>query len=273
MRYILLFLVLFLGCKDCEADVPKVIVSIAPTKFLVEKIGGEHVSCTLFVPPGTSPHSYEPSLRQIVESSNASLWFRIGESFETRVIRALKDKMQIVDLREGLPLLPSSCSCHGSNDIDTHIWLSPHLLKIQAVSIEKELSSLFPENSPVFKDNLADLLVELSALDEEIKEICDNSPRDYFISSHPAFGYFCKEYGFVELPIEIGGKDPTAKQITYLISEAKIKGVDRVIIQPQYSTRGALHIAKELKASVKMLDPYEEKVIENLKSIAHALSE
>lgn len=271
MRLIFLFSLFFLGCV--EASVPKVIVSIAPTKCLVETIGGDKLECTLFVPQGTSPHSYEPSMKQIIDASNASLWFRIGEGFETRVLRVFKDKMGIIDLRDGLALIPSSCSCHGSNELDTHIWLNPSMLKIQAQRIGQALSEAFPEHKEEFQNRLNLLLGELTILDRELQDICAASCRHYFISAHPAFGYFCKEYGFEEMPIEIAGKEPTARQITTLIDQAIQRNVNCVIIEPQYSKKGALHIARELGADVRLLDPYEEKVIENLKSIAHTLSQ
>lgn len=61
-----------------------VIVSVAPHKYFVERIGGETVTVLLMVPASATPHSYEPPPRQILEAAKADIWFRIGEGFEKR---------------------------------------------------------------------------------------------------------------------------------------------------------------------------------------------
>ena len=42
-----------------------VVVSILPQADFVERVGGEHVAVTVMVPPGASPHTYEPLPSQI----------------------------------------------------------------------------------------------------------------------------------------------------------------------------------------------------------------
>lgn len=256
------------------ASPPKVIVTVAPTKFLVEKIAGNRVEVEKFVPAGASPHSFEPTSRQLLEASKGVLWFRIGEGFEGRTLDVFKGKTKLVNLRDGLPLISGqSCRCHPQDPHDPHIWLSTHLLKIQSKTITQALSDLLPESKSFFEENLTALVTELDILDNDIKAMVAKSPRQYILVTHPAFGYFCRDYGLVQLSIEVDGKEPTPRQMTDLIQLARTQKIDRLFLEPQHNAKGGIRIAQELNIQTYWLDPYKENVIENLKTIAKAFTE
>jgi len=266
----LLFLLLLFASPLLAS--PKILVSIAPEKYLVDRITNNTLDVEILVPSGASPHSYEPSLRQMMDVFQCVLWFRIGENFENQVVEVLSPHMEIIDLREGVELLPLSC-CHHSKDAhDSHTWLSPKLLKIQAVAIAEGLKQQFPEHSPLFIENLSSLLNELDLLDQDITKQLDSRKIDTILVSHPAFGYFCREYGLKQLSIEVEGKEPSPKQVTSLLKEARLHKIRQVYVQPQYSRKGADRVAHELKAQIVLLDPYEEDVVGNLRTLAKVIS-
>ena len=65
------------------ADVPlPVIVSIAPQKYMLERIAGDRVTVSVLVRPGADPHSYEPGPAQMRACASARVWFTIGVPFE-----------------------------------------------------------------------------------------------------------------------------------------------------------------------------------------------
>lgn len=270
--YKLLFTLLLLSSFALQAKID-VLVSIAPQKFIVERIGGETVSVETIVPQGASPHSYEPTLRQVISARQGKAWFRMGESFEIRLVNALKNTLVIVDQREGADLISASCSCHSSDDAhDPHIWLSPRLLQIQATQIAHTLSQLNPESASIYAQNLEGLIFELETLDQEIRQTLAKNSNRIVLVSHPAFGYFCRDYGFTQLSIEMEGKEPAPKYLTDLLLKARGLNIRYVFLQRQYNTKGGERLAKELKAKIVYLDPYAEKVLENLKIIAEAFS-
>ena len=59
-----------------------VVVSIAPQKYMVERIAGNLVTVTVLVKAGADPHAYEPSPAQMRECAAARLYFSIGVPFE-----------------------------------------------------------------------------------------------------------------------------------------------------------------------------------------------
>lgn len=260
------FIFFLLLCSSLEAKI-EVLVSIAPQKYLAERIGGDHLSVSVIVPAGANSHTYEPTARQIISASHGKIWFRIGESFENRLIQKLKN-VEIVDQRIGLDLIQSGCGCCLQDSHDPHIWLSPKLLKKQASQMEFFLSQIEPDHAPFFFQNLCLLLEDLDQLDLECKALFQDGTQKVILVSHPAFGYFCRDYGLEQVSIEMEGKEPTPRYILDLLSKARLSKIKTVFLQKQHNPKGGITIAKEIGATTQYIDPYVENVIENIKLIA-----
>lgn len=271
-----------IGYAQNESDQrPIVMVSIAPYKFFVEAIAGNTVRPFLMVPPGASFHTYEPTPKQILEGSQAEIWFRIGESFEARALQALRShhpNMQIVDLRKGVDLITveagHQCCCCHQDGADLHIWLSPRMAKVQAKLIAQTLSETYPQNRELYQQRLSTLLNNLDILDKEITQTLAPLQQRTIMVAHPAYAYFARDYNLQQLPIEYEGKDPSGRQLTTLLQQARAKNIKTIFIQNQYSSKGASLIAKELGAEVVTLDPYSSSgdYFATLREIARRIS-
>ncbi len=233
------------------------------------------VSVEVIVPPGVSSHSYEPTFNQLFTIKKGDIWFRIGESFEKQLLSVIKKDGIVVDQRDGIDLLPLTCSHHSLDReaYDPHIWLSPPLLKIAAKQIAKTLSHYHPERASFYQKNLNALLTELDSLDKEISNTLSSKKERVILVSHPAFGYFCHNYGIEQLSIEMEGQEATPIDITDLLRQARALNIGYVFLQKQHNTKGGKWIAHALGAKTIFLDPYAEDVIENLKTIAQMFSE
>lgn len=262
------------------ADVPTVLVSVAPHKFFVEQIAKETIHVHLMVPAGASSHTYEPTARQMMSASHASLWFYIGEPFENRAIQALKShhpEMQFVDLRKGLHLIKAEegqarCGCCPGS-VDLHFWLSARQAQIQAKTIADSLSLTFPAYANFYQKNLILFQKTLQELDEIIQTILDDIKNRNILVSHPAYAYFCRDYCLHQYSIEIEGKDPSPQQMTQLLNLARKSAIKTVFIQMQYNNKGAKLVADTLGANLVVLDPYSEKYLSSMLEIAHAFAE
>lgn len=279
----LLFLSAFLFSEEGPqkvAEKPTVLVSVPPYRFFVNEIAGDTLVVKLMVPVGASAHTYEPTPKQMIQSSHADMWFRLGEPFETKAIAALvqvNPSMQIVDLRKNIPLLHGCCKHHhhagASCGSDLHLWLSPKIAKKQAQIIAEALISRYPEHAKLYETNLNGLMDALDQLDVSIRNLLEPVKNRTLLVSHPAYAYFCQEYNFRQIAIEFEGKDPTAKQLTTLLQEAKNSHVRAIFTQPQYSDKAARLIAKEINAKVIEVDPYAEDYFVTLKKIARLVQE
>lgn len=258
------------------------LVSMAPYVGIVQDLTDKQVQVELLVPAGFSAHTYEPTPKQIMNATKGAIWFTVGELFESRVEAALKadnPNLVVVDLRQGLSLMGGhkhdehdghSHCCGGA---DTHIWMSPKMMLTQVELMAKSLKNVFPELTPIIEKNKGLLLDRLHSLDKEIHTLLDAHKGEIIFVAHPAYGYFCREYGLVEQSIEFEGKDPTPKHLYKLIEKAKADKVHTIFIQMQYGTKAAELVAHEIGAKLVTLNPYSEHYFESMLEIAKSFSE
>jgi len=277
-----LLLILCFSCsfsKKEEGPSHIILVSIAPYKFFVEKIAGDTVTVQQMVPTGSSPHSYEPSSRSVLNASKADAWFRIGESFEKRAKQAMlsyNDEMEVVDLREGVNAIHTheghGHQCQHEDCRDPHIWLSPREAKKQAKAIYETLANIYPEHKETYHKSLRKFEKELDDLDLELEQILLPLKGKTILVSHPALAYMGRDYNFKQLSIEFEGKEPSPQQLTKLLEMGRQLNTDRIFIQEQHLSKGARLVANELDADVVEIDPLSENYIENLRFIARSIA-
>ncbi|MBI3236191.1 MAG: zinc ABC transporter substrate-binding protein [Chlamydiales bacterium] len=278
--YFLSLFVLCMGWEKRETSQDEssktVLVSIAPYAFFVEKIAGDTLEVATLIPEGANPHIYEPKPQEVERSRNADLWIRLGESFDQKVLKTLREQnpnMRIADVTQGITLLHecshSGCSHEGE---DIHIWLSPVLAQIQAKTIANSLIAIAPEHTQLYENNLALFLKELEDLHIQIAQILAPYRGSAVLVSHPAFAYFCDDYGILQLSVEMEGKEPRPQDVTQLLKMAREYEVQLVILEPQYSNKGAELIARELGVPTKTLDPYSQNYLDNLRLIAQTMA-
>lgn len=279
-----------LGCLAPEGDhageeeMIGVIVSIVPQAELVERVGGEHVRVTVMVPPGASPHTYEPTAGQLRAVSNAELYALVGSGIEfERVwfdkIRTVNREMLVVDCSRGITLIGADHECsegeveHEHTGADPHIWLSPLNAMIMVGNICDGLIEIDPEHEADYIANRDRYLQELVEVDAFIHEQLDPyRTHRAFLTYHPSFGYFAAEYNLTQIAIEHGGKAPTPQVIQASIDYAERYNLSYVYVAPQFATRDAGTIAQEINGAVIYLDPLPRDYSATMRSIATSLA-
>jgi zinc transport system substrate-binding protein len=278
LRTVLLFTALALPQLFAEEpSTPMVLVTVAPHKYLVNRIAGDTVTVEVIVPPTANVHAFDPTPKQMMRAAKADLWFRIGESFEARLMPALKShhpSMQIVDMRQGLDLIygdhEHSVCCRHGDGMDLHFWLSPRQLEIQARTVANQLIARYPQHEARYRQALQEHLRELNVLDDELQRKLTRIHGKTILVGHPAYAYFCRDYDLKQLSIEIEGKDPTPQQLTALFRKAKQLHLKTVFTQVQFSPKVADLVSQQLGEGSKVitLDPYTEDYMQNLPLIA-----
>ncbi|HHH19063.1 MAG TPA: hypothetical protein ENK86_00910, partial [Campylobacterales bacterium] len=84
------------------------VVSILPQQTFVEKIGGDKVTVTTMVRPGSDPHTYEPKPSQMVALSTADVYFPIKVEFENAWLEKFdhhNQSMQFSDMTKGVEFI------------------------------------------------------------------------------------------------------------------------------------------------------------------------
>jgi zinc transport system substrate-binding protein len=241
------------GCAERpEVDArPLVMVSVLPQKYFVERIAGDRVRVEVMIPPGASPGFYEPTIGQLKALSAASLYVEVGHPsfpFEKAWLGRL--------LTERADLAVTNASAGISHaEPDPHLWVSPRHALEMTRAIAAALEGLLPEHEAELDENLRRFESEVRDLDAKLHALLDEHRGGRFFVFHPAWGYFAREYGLVQVAIEREGKEPDPREVATLIREAREAGVRVIFVQPQFDPASAELIAREISASVEVLDP------------------
>ena len=289
--------------KTAAPPVVSAFCSIAPQQFFVERVGGNLVSVGVLVGPGQSPHTFEPTPKQMAGLAESDIYFAIGLPFESKLLGRVKQLgagIRVVDTSEGIPrrqvedahrhdgderhdarhesghAADSANSAHDGGHgglYDPHTWLNPRFARTQARNICGALKELLPEHREELDANLARLLRDLDALDAELAEALAPLAGESIYVFHPAFGYFTDAYDLRQIPIELGGMEPSARELAGLIERATAEGVRVIFVQPQFSTRSARAIAAEIGGVVVPIDALSGDYMNNLRTIAREVAE
>ena len=260
-----------------------VTVSILPQKYFVERIGGDLVDVNVMVGPGEEPHTFEPQPSQMKALSSSQIYFTIGIEFENAWLNKFKDTnptLQFVDSSAGIEKIAISGTeptATGSgkdthDDLDPHIWLSPANVKIIAQTIANALSELDTEHGSIYQNNLDIFLQDIDTLDQDISSSLLSLSSRQFLTFHPAWGYFARDYHLEQIAIEVGGSEPSAAELADLINFAKQHEIRFIFAEPEFSTKSADTIAQEIGGEVILISPLEENWLENMNLIADTLN-
>jgi zinc transport system substrate-binding protein len=288
-----LLLTVLLASALAQAEAVEVFVSIVPQKYFVERIAGDLAEVSVMVLPGASPHIYEPKPRQLASLQSARAYFTIGDSFEQAWMPRLKaanPDLLLVATDAGVTKIPMAShpqgeegeepgheekhaddAEHDHGGLDPHIWLSPRLVKIQAANILEGLKAVDPENAATYEANYQAFLSELDALDARIRAILAPARSKQFLVFHPSWGYFAQDYGLVQVPIEVEGKEPKPEELVKLADFASKHRVRAIFVQPQFSRATANVVAREIKAELIVADPLAGNWDRNLIQVAEKL--
>lgn len=281
--FILILALTMFSCKENNSEpqfgdgkIP-VMVSIAPQKYFLEKIGGDKVNITVLIPKTSSPHSYEPKPEDLKKASKVKAYFTVGIEFEHAWMEKLKgvnNTMKVIHTEEGIEFSSSDEERdeHG-HSIDSHIWVSPKLVKIQSENIYRGLAEVDPENEGYYKKNLESFLEEIDSLDKYIRNTLADAKNRKFMVFHPSWGYFAKDYDLEMIPIEKEGKEPSASELAALIDTAKKNNIKVIFVSPSFSTKTAEVIASQIGGKILFIDHLNENWEKTMKEAADIFKE
>jgi len=284
-----LALVLILWAVPALAGPLPVMVSVAPQKYVLEKLAGPLVEVSVMVSPGADAHTFEPRPSQMAQAAKARLYFAQGVEFEHAWLPKLvktNPGMTVVNTLDGIELMPMvehdddhghdkhAKDKHEELEMDPHTWTAPSLMKRQAETMAHALGKADPENAQLYNSNLKAFSDELGALDVQIRALLKGVPAgSEFIVFHPAWAYFAREYGLKEVAIESGGKEPSPRKLKELIKHAKDTKAKAIFVQPQFSRKTAQTLADAIGAKLVPADDLAPDWNANMLAVAKALAD
>ncbi len=292
------FLIFFAnGCgtetnPDSEDKPFKVVATIYPLADIAGQLGYDLVQVDYLLPPGASPHTFEPTVEQARQISEADLFLFIGAGLDEWAVKLAGESGSgplIVDLSQFVPLIDAaeyyktdgqavdgaehgyeheeedateaghnSDHDHEHGPEDPHYWLDPLIVReYLAPAIAAALEQVGPQHTSIFNDNLEKYKGELTELDSLIREELTNMPGRYFITFHSAWRYFAVRYDLEEIAViaHFPGQEPSAGWLADLVELIQVHQISAIYAEPQFSAALADRIAEESGIEVLMLDP------------------
>jgi zinc transport system substrate-binding protein len=284
---LLAILLIMPGCGQPAANRPAdgrlpVFVGIPPLAYLVEQIGGDRVKVDVLVQPGQDPHTFVPTPQQAVALARAAVFFKVDMPFERVVLEKVQEgnrRLAVVDTAAGiqkLPLHEASCEKSGHDhgaalhpdEADPHVWLSPPLLKTMAANVAAGLSQADPDHKQEYERNLTALLERLDDLHRRVKKMLKPYRGQAFCVFHPGFAYFADAYGLKEVPVQVGGQQPSPKQLRALVKLAKKQRIRTVFVQPEFDPRSAKIVAEAIGGHVVSVNGLGRDVLSDIEDVA-----
>lgn len=245
--------------RDTPPQTPKteklpVVTSFYPLTFFASRIGGSHVSVTTLTPPGSEPHEYEPTAKDMQTITASSLLLINGGGLEPWANKLSIDSSKRIVTGESLFVTRT-----GETAMDPHVWLDPVLAKKQATTILHSLIHIDPTNEKDYTQQASDLFVELDSLDREYAKTLHTCNTRTIVTSHAAFGYLAARYNLTQVPIAGLSPDaePTIKDLAAITATATHEHVNTIFFENLVSPRLATTIAQEIGATTDVLDPIE----------------
>jgi zinc/manganese transport system substrate-binding protein len=225
------------------------------TTDIARNVGGDKVKLIPIVKPGIDPHEFQPSPSDIKEVEIADLVLITGKGIEgylTKLEQTVGSKDKFVDVSSGI----ASLKLEEEDRIveDPHWWHSIANMEKATRVVEKRLIEADPVNKATYERNTSTYLAALKDLETWAKVEVAQLPRNKrkLVTSHDAFQYFARDFGFKIYAIEGVSTDdePSARKITDLIKTIKGEWVKAVFFESIENPKVVDRITKETGAKL-----------------------
>ena len=251
---------------------PMVYAAFAPIEEVARAVAGERADVVGLVPPGGGAHDYEPTAKQLEALATADLVVYFGADFQPGVqdaVAGLDDQVRIIDLLEGLRLLPVGEQLPGTDGEvdgevlatgdDPHVWLDPQNMMAMTRAVSEALVDLDPDGREIYERGRDAYLAELERLDDEMEAGLAQCASDVIVTSHRAFEYLARRFGLTQ--ISIAGispeVEPSPSTLEAVAAAAAADNVSVIYFEENLPPDLAETVAREIGADTDVLDPVE----------------
>lgn len=225
----------------------KIISSIFPSYDFAREIcrGVDGAQVSMLITPGTEPHSYEPSVRDMAAIKDCDLFIYLGgesdewvdavlDSFDSNEISTLKMLDCVSPLEEeeveGMQTEHSG-EINASGENDEHVWTSPQNAVLISQAIKDKLCSADSKNAQKYTENFERYKAELLQLHNEYEQLFSSKDCTLVVADRFPFRYLAEDYGFkyyAAFPGCSTESDPSAATIAFLENKVRELGAKAV---------------------------------------------
>ncbi|MCK6472887.1 MAG: zinc ABC transporter substrate-binding protein [Planctomycetes bacterium] len=247
---------------DHEGAEKRKLVLVASTTQIADfarQVAGDRCVVKCILAPGADPHTYSPKPSDAETVSTADLCLQNGLHLEGKnwmATLAEKAGKPIVTCTDGIE--PLVLDEGGEKVSDPHSWFSCENAALYVNNIVKAVLKLDPDGKEQYIARAQLYLKQLKVLDAWIREQFNAiaPERRILVTSHDAFNYFSKAYGFRnEAPVgwstgsEVGG-GMTPERRRKVVESIKSFGVKAIFVETSVNPKLIREIAREAGVEV-----------------------
>jgi zinc transport system substrate-binding protein len=186
----------------------KVVTSFLPVWCFTVNVAGDLAEVENLLPPGTEPHDFQFSPREMRKLNAADVVIINGlqlESWLDKPIHSAERPKTVVEAAAGLgsELIPARRGLAGARAgtqqtpgaPNPHVWLDPRLAAHAVSNILQALQKADPGNAAGYAKNAESYLARLKKLDAEFATGLAKATDKPFVTMHDAFPYLARRYG------------------------------------------------------------------------------
>lgn len=222
---------------------------------LARQVVGDRCEVRSVLAPGQDPHLYEIKTgdAQLVAAADLCLengWHLEGKDWMTHLAR--QSNRPLVTCIEGVEPIAVEGEEHTGGH-DPHAWLTVPNAKIYLANIVKAVCELDPDYASEYRARAELYVAHLEQLDAWIRKHVEQIPpqQRILVTSHDAFHYFCREYGFqAAAPTgwstgdEVGG-GATPERRREVVDSIRQFGVKSIFVETSVNPKAVRAIAED----------------------------
>ena len=233
------------------------------TTEIANRIGGNRVAVAGLVRPGVDPHTYEPTPGDLRRVGDSQLILASGKHLEnyTSKLREAAPEAVLLGVGDTFPSLkmkPDDDRNRGGETggltADPHWWQSIGNMKKATMAVRDALIKLSPADGPVFEQNAGAYIAQLDVLEKWARAKVAELPRDRrkLVTSHDAFQYFARDFGFTIYPVEgvNPADEPSSKNVADLVQTIKRQQVKAVFFENIQNPKVLRELTSETGAKI-----------------------
>ncbi len=225
---------------------------------LARNVAGEHAEVVELIGPNEDPHHFEPRPENLKRAGAATIYLAAGMGLEgyLPVLKGIvADHAKVIEIGASLPPLTGAAGDRAT--ADPHWWHSIELYRRATNVVADVLIAADPDDADSFRQNAARYRKELDELEQWVRREISKVPRDHreLATTHAAFGYFCRDFGFEALPVEGLNHEqtPNPKELAAVIETLKSRHVAAIF--PERESNPKIMEMVTADTGIKLADP------------------
>ncbi|HEX5854817.1 MAG TPA: metal ABC transporter substrate-binding protein [Thermoanaerobaculia bacterium] len=235
--------------------------TIAPLASLAATVAGPGWEIRTVIPPGVSPHVFEPAPRDVRRFAPARLVVTVGAGYDDwagKLAAACASGAVLHDAGRSVGVVSGGGEDHdGEIGRDPHWWLSPKRAALALAPLAERFAALDPPGAEGYRSRAREGEASLRALDAELSALLAPVRGRPIVAAHNSWAYFAADYGLENGgAIETApGREPSPRDLRRLLDLVLSRGVRAVFAEPQFSPAAARVLASDAGIRVAYVDP------------------